>query len=178
MAIWIHKPELFQFNVCIYMALISAAAGIKEHKYQFQISINRHAEMARFLFFTYIAMVILMIPAVMSIGITGFLALWLVTEVAQIVYIVKLNQRLFKEHSTLEVAPLYRIGVVLTGGMAVCWMIATAMRQQPIVLQLTAAMAFAITLLAIEYPIFKLSILREILTARFIRTKGLAEAVR
>lgn len=178
MAVWIHKPELFQFNVCIYMALISAAAGIKEHKYQFQISINRHAEMARFLFFTYIGMVILMIPAVMSIGITGFLALWLVTEVVQIVYIVKLNQRLFKDHSTLEVAPLYRIGAVLAGGMAVCWVIATVMRQQPIVLQLTATMAFAITLLAIEYPIFKLSILREILTARFIRTKGLVEAVR
>lgn len=170
-AVWIHKPGLFHFDVCMYMALISAAAGIKEHKYQFQISINRHAEMARFLFFTYIAMVILMIPAVKWVGVTGFLALWLITEIAQIVYIVRLNQRLFQEHSKLDVAPLYRVAMVLAGGMAACWTIAVAIRHQPIVLQLAITMLFALGLLVIEYPVFKLSVLREMLAARLARSK-------
>ncbi len=177
MAVWIHKPELFHFDVCIYMALISAAAGIKEHKYQFQISINRHAEMARFLFFTYVGMVLLMIPAVMQFGITGFLCLWLMTEVAQIIYIVRLNQRLFAEHSKLDISLLYRIGAVLLFGMAACWAIAAAMRLQPIIVQLAITLLFAVALLALEYPIFNLSVLREKLAARFLRSKELTEAV-
>ena len=171
MAVWVHKPALFQFNVCVYMALISAAAGIKEHKYQFQISINRHAEMARFLFFTYIGMVALMVPAVMWFGISGFLALWLVTEIVQILYIVKLNQRLFKHQSDLEMAPLYRIAAVLTGGMAAAWWIAAAIHGQPILIDLAVAALFGTALLAVEYPVFGLGALKHLLTARLLSRK-------
>jgi O-antigen/teichoic acid export membrane protein len=171
MTLWVHKPALFQFHVCIYMALISAAAGIKEHKYQFQISINRHAEMARFLFFTYIGMVLCMVPAVLWFGISGFLALWLATEIVQIGYIVTLNQRLFKHASDLEMAPLYRIAGVLTVGMAAAWWVAIAMHSQPIVIQLLVAVLFGAALLAAEYPIFGLGILKDRLADRSSRRK-------
>jgi len=160
MTVWVHKPELFNFNVCIFMALISAAAGIKEHKYQFQISINRHAEMARFLFFTYVAMVAFTIPAVYKYGSRGFLALWLVTEVVQIAYIVKLNLRLFKEHANLELTPLFRIAAVMACGITACWWIATLIRGQSMLVQLAIAAIFSVTLLVVEYPIFGLDTLR------------------
>ena len=169
MAIWVHKPELFDPHVCVYMALISAAAGVKEHKYQFQISINHHTEMARFMFFTYVAMIVCSIPAVSRFGIRGFLALWLVTETVQIFYTVKLNQQLFQEFSALAMTPLYKIGAVTVLGMAACWYIAVLIHAQPLILQIAVAVLFAIVLLAVEYPVFGLGELKKSFIQRFAR---------
>lgn len=168
LTLWVHKPELFHLDVCIFMALISAAAGIKEHKYQFQISVNRHTEMARFLFFTYVAMVLCTVPAVSWIGIRGFLILWLVTEVAQIAYVVKLNRRLFAACSNMKLTPLFRIAGVIAVGMAACWWIAIVVRTESIWIQLGVALIFGAALLAVEYPIFKLHAIKyRLLTGHF-----------
>ena len=171
MTVWLHQPGLFHMSVCVFMAFISAAAGIKEHKYQFQISINQHAEMARFLFFTYLAMIACMVPAVRWFGIQGFLALWLATEISQIIYIVALNKRLFKKFSVLEMAPLHRIAAVLLFGMAACWWIAKAMGHQPLAVQVAVTILFTVVLFVVEYPIFGLEALRHRLTARFLPSK-------
>jgi hypothetical protein len=170
MAIWVHKPELFQPDVCVFMALISAAGGVKEHKYQFQISINHHAEMARFIFFSYVAMIVCAIPAVSRFGIRGFLAIWLVTETVQIFYTVKLNHHLFKEFYALKMTPLYKIAAVLSLGMAACWWIAGFLHGQPVVVQLSLVSVFAVLLLAAEYPVFGLGRLKQSLALRFART--------
>lgn len=156
LTIWLHKPGLFHPDVCILMALISAAAGVKEHKYQFQISVNSHTEMARFLFFTYVTMVFCTVPAVLWIGIRGFLVLWLTTEIVQIVYVVQLNRRLFEKFSNVETTPLYRITGVIAGGVAAsCW-IAAVVRPHSIWIQLVTALLFGSLLLVLEYPIFGL----------------------
>jgi len=165
--IWLHKPEFYHLEVCILMTLISAAAGIKEHKYQFQISINHHAEMARFLFFTYVAMVACMVPFVEWFGIRGFLILWLITETAQILYTVKLNQKLFRHFSALEMQPLAKLAGIVVLGMAACWQIAIHMTTQPVVVQLAVTLLFAMVVLAIEYPVFGLGAVKEIVSARF-----------
>jgi O-antigen/teichoic acid export membrane protein len=170
--IWLHKPEFFQLDVCILMTLISAAAGIKEHKYQFQISINHHAEMARFLFFTYVGMIACMIPLVQWFGIRGFLAVWLVTETAQIFYTVKLNQNLFSHFSALEIQPLIKLGAILAVGMVAAWQVVIRIENWFVVLQLLATMLFGLVLLAIEYPIFGLGSLKETLVARFRPGQG------
>jgi O-antigen/teichoic acid export membrane protein len=167
LVLWLHKPEFFHLDVCILMTLISAAAGIKEHKYQFQISINHHSEMARFLFFTYVAMVACMIPFVHWFGIRGFLVLWLVTETAQILYTVKLNQKLFSHFSTLEMEPLAKLGGIIVVGMIACEQIAVHMDSQSVFLQLAITLLFAIVLLAIEYPVFSLGGVRDIVAERF-----------
>jgi hypothetical protein len=167
LVIWLHKPEFFNLDVCILMTLISAAAGIKEHKYQFQISINHHAEMARFLFFTYVGMVACMIPFVHWFGIRGFLVLWLVTETAQILYTVKLNQKLFSHFSTLEMEPLAKLGGIIVVGMIACEQIAVHMDSQSVVIQLAITLLFAVVLLAIEYPVFSLGGVRDIVAERF-----------
>jgi len=165
--IWLRKPELFRLDVCILMTLISAAAGIKEHKYQFQISINHHAEMARFLFFTYVGMIACMVPLVEWFGIRGFLGIWLVTEAIQILYTVKLNQNLFSHFSALEIQPLIKLVAILAAGMLVAWQIAVHVDNRPIVLQLAATLAFAILMSGIEFPIFGLGAVRETFMARF-----------
>jgi hypothetical protein len=167
--IWLHQPELFQLDVCILMTLISAAAGIKEHKYQFQISINHHAEMARFLFFTYVGMIACMVPLVQWLGIRGFLILWLVTEIVQILYTVKLNQNLFSHFSALEIQPLNKLSAILIVGIIICEQIAVHIANWPVILQLAVTALFAILLLAVEYPIFGLGALKQKLYTRFRR---------
>jgi O-antigen/teichoic acid export membrane protein len=170
--LWLHKPEFFQLDVCILMTLISAAAGIKEHKYQFQISINHHKEMARFLFFTYIGMIALMIPLVQWLGIRGFLGIWLVTETVQILYTVKLNQNLFSHFSALEIRPLFTLGAVLAVGMIAAWQIVFRMEHWLVILQLAVTLLFAAVLLAIEYPLFGLAAIKDSLPARYRNRAG------
>lgn len=166
MAVWLHKP-LYELDVCLLLALISAAAGIKEHKYQFQTSVNQHTQMARFLFFSYIAMIVCMIPGVSWFGIRAFLLLWLFTESAQIIYTVHLNRRLFADFAKVDIGPMYRMGAVLALGALACWFIAHAVNHRPALVQITAVAAFSICLLAIEYPLFQLAELRQSLVQRF-----------
>ncbi len=166
LTIWLHKPELFRPDICILMTLISAAGGIKEHKYQFQISINHHSEMARFLFFTYVAMIACMVPLVMWFGIQGFLALWLMTECAQVIYTVKLNQKLFRHFTALEMRPLVQLGGLMAVGMLICWQVSAHIIAWPMVAQAAAAIVVMLVLLAIEYPIFGLGALKNDIMAR------------
>jgi O-antigen/teichoic acid export membrane protein len=170
--IWLHKPELFQLDVCILMTLISAAAGIKEHKYQFQISINHHSEMARFLFFTYIGMIAGMVPLVHWLGIRGFLGIWLVTEAIQILYTVKLNQNLFKHFSALEIQPLIKLVTILAFGMLAAWQVAVHVDNRGIILQVAATALFGLLLLAAEFPVFGLGSVTQTLIARFRPSAG------
>jgi hypothetical protein len=125
--------------------------------------------MARFLFFTYVAMIACAIPFVSWFGIRGFLFLWLITETAQIVYTVELNHRLFREFSVLEIAPLYRLSAVIGLGTLACWWIVGALHGRPVLIQLSAACLFAALLLAIEFPIYGLSELGREFAARFTR---------
>jgi O-antigen/teichoic acid export membrane protein len=175
LVIWLHKPEFYHLDVCVLMTLISAAAGIKEHKYQFQISINHHSEMARFLFFTYVAMVAAMVPLVRWFGIRGFLVLWLVTETTQVLYTVKLNQHLFRHFSALALRPLIKLIGILALGMFACEQIAVHMNNRPLFVQLAITLAFAFALLAVEYPVFGLGALKDRLSERLRRPAAPAE---
>ena len=164
--IWLSKPELFKLNVCVLMTLISAASGVKEHKYQFQISINHHAEMARFQFFTYLAMVACMLPIVFWFGIGGFLVLWLITEIIQIWYTVRLNQLLFRHFSVLEMQPLVKVAVITALGLAICVQLSNFVLHWPAIFQLLLTLLFAGVLLTVEYPIFRLDGLKEVWLTR------------
>jgi O-antigen/teichoic acid export membrane protein len=166
MKVWLHKP-LYEIDVCMYLALISAAAGIKEHKYQFQTAVNQHIEMARFMFFTYVLMVICMIPGTSLFGIRAFLALWLLTESGQIIYTIHLNKRLFGHFAEIAVSPLYRLVAILGLGAFACWWIALATNQRSPFIQIAAAIGFSALLLSVEYPLLKLGGLRESLVQRF-----------
>jgi hypothetical protein len=123
--------------------------------------------MARFMFFTYVLMVVCMIPGTSLFGIRAFLALWLLTESGQIIYTIHLNKRLFGHFAEIAVSPLYRLVAILGLGAFACWWIALATNQRSPFIQIAAAIGFSALLLSVEYPLLKLGGLRESLVQRF-----------
>jgi O-antigen/teichoic acid export membrane protein len=105
LAVW-HVNRLgvqtFQLYPYVLCAAISIIISTQEHKAQFQYATNSHERYARFMFSSYLLMVLLSIPFVMRFGTMGFLFLWFITESSQLVYIVYLNHVLFDPAATLE----------------------------------------------------------------------------
>jgi len=166
MVIWLHKPGLYDPYVCLLMALISGVMGIKEHKNQFQVSSNEHTSLAKLMFWGYVVMIILAIPGIHYYGVLGFLGIWLITEVIQVLAILRLNQQLFASSSRLNFSPVYKLFAVM--GIATAsgaWFAATAGQRPLPYVALTAAI-FAGTLAAIGYPLFGLAEVRTYLKGR------------
>jgi O-antigen/teichoic acid export membrane protein len=124
-SIWLHKRSLYEPAICLTMAAISAVMGIKEHKYQFQWSSNEHSRLSRFSLIAYAAMLGLSVPLLKAFGVEGFLAIWMITEIAHVVYILHLNKQLFPKEMNISTAPVIRLGVVLAVCFALgawpCW---------------------------------------------------------
>ena len=155
--VWLHKPSLYDPSVCIIMALISGAIGIKEHKYQFQTSTNQHSELARIMLFSYLAMVVLAIPGIRFFGAIGFLIPWFVTEVLQIVFILRLNQRLFVTHSKLEFAPVYKLFALMGAATLLGSLFAIHAAGKTLIQTATTAFIVVVVLTTISYPLFELN---------------------
>ncbi len=172
MTVWLHKRSFYDPYVCIGMALISGAMGIKEHKYTFQTSSNQHSVLARVTFWSYLAMVLVAIPAIHTFGVIGFLVLWFITEVVQVLTILRVNARLFASASQLDHSPVYKLfalmGLATTAG---AWFAIHAKDKSLLQLALTATL-FTITVLAISFPLFKLSEVRTYLRNRLTVTQG------
>jgi O-antigen/teichoic acid export membrane protein len=153
-AVWLHKPTLYDPYVCIIMALISGVMGIKEHRYQFQTSTNHHTALAHMTFWTYLAMVAIEVPGIHLFGVMGFLVPWFITEVVQVLFILRLNRRLFVSTTELDFSPVYKLFALM--GLAVLlgsWFAIHA--QQKSLLQASVtAMVFVMVLALISYPLF------------------------
>ena len=117
-------------------------------------------------------MVILAIPAIYALGVIGFLALWLITEIIQVLAILKVNERLFSKTSQLDHAPVYKLfGFMALATTVGGWFAVRA--QQMSLLQLTLiAILFSATVLAISFPLFGLNEVRRYLRNRSAVTKG------
>ena len=156
MRVWLHKPGFYDPYVCLGMALISGAIGIKEHKYHFQTCSNEHTVLARLMFSTYAGMVVLAIPAIRWFGVLGFLGLWLVAELFQVLAILRLNQRLFAGISRLDFSPVHKLFALMGGATILgAWLAMTAGQKSLPVITLTAVL-FVSVLLLISYPLFGL----------------------
>ncbi|MBS1801939.1 MAG: hypothetical protein JST28_01160 [Acidobacteria bacterium] len=165
-AAWLHKPSLYDPHLCIIMALISAAMGIKEHKYQFQVSTNQHRSLARVTFWSYLAMSALGALSIYMFGPIGFVFLWMITEVLQIVLILHLNQRLFASVSELDFSPVYKLFALMGVGVLVASWFAVHAQQRPLLQVFVTAIAFAVVLVCISYPLFQLRDVRVYLRDR------------
>ena len=116
LAIWLHKPQLFAVFPYALMAAISMTLSAKEHKFQFQFSTNTHEQLARIMFFSYVALAGLSIPMVHWQGMMGFLYTWLAIELFQLVRIIGLNQALFAHRGEHRLIYVYRLaGLALAG---------------------------------------------------------------
>jgi O-antigen/teichoic acid export membrane protein len=172
MAVWLHKRFLYDPYVCTVMALISGAMGIKEHKYTFQTSSNEHATLARVTFWSYCVMIALAIPAIMKFGVLGFLVLWLLTEVVQVMAILKVNERLFAVASHIDHSPVYKLFGFMGIATAVGgWFAVHANARSLVEIALITAL-FVGTVLAISFPLFGLKEVRTYLRNRVAVNQG------
>jgi O-antigen/teichoic acid export membrane protein len=155
--VWLHNRDLYQPALCFLMAAISAVMGIKEHKYQFQWSSNRHTSLSKFMLGTYCIMLTLTALLLKPFGLRIFLGIWLVTEIMQLRYILKLNARLFPPEAQISVAPVYRLAGVLVISFAAavwpCW----HSPGWPLVRVVVVAVVYTAILAIISYFAFDLS---------------------
>ena len=108
--VWMHKrAELFSPYPYVLSAAISMVISLKEHKFQFQFSTNTHEELSKIMFFSYIAMSLISLALVPLLGVVGFLWTWLSVEIFQMIFIMRLNIRLFAAIEPLELTFLRRL---------------------------------------------------------------------
>jgi O-antigen/teichoic acid export membrane protein len=116
LTVWLHKSELFSVLPYVITCAISMILSAKEHKFQFQFSTNTHERLARIMFFSYIALVLIAIPMVHWQGMLGFLYAWLGIELFQVIRIIGLNQKLFAHTGEHMLKYVYRLaGLSLIG---------------------------------------------------------------
>jgi O-antigen/teichoic acid export membrane protein len=166
MTFWIHKRSLYDPYVCIVMAVISGTMGIKEHKYTFQTSSNEHSDLARVTFYSYLIMVVLSIPAIHFFGILGFLSLWFITEVVQVLVILRVNERLFANVAKLDHSPVYKLFLFMGAATALGWWFAIQDVHRSLLQVASIAIIFVVVLLAISFPLFGLKEVRTYLRDR------------
>lgn len=164
--VWLHKPTLYDPYICIMMALISGAMGIKEHKYQFQTSTNQHAALARMMFLTYLVMIGFAIPGIHLFGVTGFLIPWFVAEVVQVLFILKFNRRLFVAVDALDFSPVYKLFALMGTATSIGAWFAIHAQERSILQCALIATVFAVALTCISYPLFQLGDVRDYLRQR------------
>lgn len=165
-AIWLHRRTLYDPSLCFIMAIISAVMGIKEHKYQFQSSSNQHERLSQFTLGAYAAMLAAAGFLMQPFGIFGFMVAWLAAEIAQTIYILRLNMQLFPPESAISVAPVVRLVAVLAVafGLAAWPVFASVNWPLPTVVAVATAVMLIIT--AGSYFAFGLDEVRVVLIGK------------
>lgn len=121
-SVWLHQRSIYKPSLCILMAAISSVIAIKEHKFQFQWSSNRHESLSKFTLMAYSAMLIVSFLLLPRFGVNGYMCTWLVTEVVVAIYIVRQNRGLFPAEFEIRTAPMFHLFAVLAGSFAlVAW---------------------------------------------------------
>jgi O-antigen/teichoic acid export membrane protein len=166
---WLHKPELYSVHLCFYMALISAVMGAKEHKSVFQTSANEHSAMAKFVFLTYAVMAALSVAVIHMFSLNGYLLLWLLTEIAQLIYIVRLNQRFFAGAVCLNLRYVYRLIGLLSALSVTCFVIGQYFPKWSDVRPISLTFAALLTSASAAYYLFGIKELHSSLSSHFFR---------
>lgn len=156
LALWLHKPKLFAVLPYVLMAAISMTLSAKEHKFQFQFSTNTHEQLARIMFFSYIAMAVCSIPMVRWQGMPGLLYTWLAVEIFQLVRIVGLNRSLFAHTGDHRLTYLYRLGGLGLAAIVGAGWIVSHTHSDAYWMQFAAASGLAMALLVLAFPFFNL----------------------
>lgn len=164
--LWLHNRTFFHPVICLLMAAISAAIGIKDHKWQFQFSSNQHISLAKFAVWTYAAMLIVAALIMEPFGLKAFLVLWLITESVLVTYILRLNKALFPPEINISAAPVVRLAVVTaTTLLLAAWPVLHS-AAWPLVRVIGVATGFALLTGLASYFLFDLRDVREVLERR------------
>ena len=166
LAIWLHRSNLYYPYVSLLLGLTIAIQSIKEHKYQFQFSSNEIREMSSMTPLAYGIMLLISIPAMERFGLIGFLCVWPLSELAQLLYLLHLNRVLFRDEATLDMQPAYLLFLVLlVGSLALAWPL-LHIAQLRLWWQFGVASLLTLIVAAISYWIFQVDEVREIFWRR------------
>ncbi len=160
LAIWLHKPSLFEEYTYVLMALVSAVMSMREHKQFFQFATNVHERLAHIVFWGNLLMIAISIPATLSFGLHGFLATWLVSETIQMAILYRENRKLFRADPSISFLPVIKLAAFMGIALPLCVILLNHTRSHSLaVVGLTAGAATAL-LFVLCYFIFGLGVLR------------------
>jgi O-antigen/teichoic acid export membrane protein len=165
-AVWLHSRNLYDPELCFIMAVISAVMGIKEHKYQFQSSSNEHERLSRFTLGAYAMMLLVAFVLMRPLGILGLMLAWLGAEVAQTIYILRLNVQLFPADVTISMVPVVRLLAVLTVAFGLAAWPVFASVEWPLAIVVGTAVLLMLTISIGSYFAFGLDEVRFLLVSK------------
>ncbi|NYF78473.1 hypothetical protein [Granulicella arctica] len=153
--VWMHKrAELFSPYPYMLSAAISMVVSLKEHKFQFQFSTNTHEELSRIMFGSYMAMTVLSLATVPLFGVVGFLWTWLLVEVFQMIFIMRLNMKLFAEIEPLELTFLRRLIGICIPSLLLALLLLHKTASFTLVWQVAIAVASGAVVAGVAWPLF------------------------
>lgn len=164
--VWLHRPNLFDLFAYVVMAAISMTLSAKEHKFQFQFSTNTHEQLARIMFFSYVALVVLSVPMVHWLGMLGFLYTWLAVEIFQIVRIIDLNKQLFSHTGQHRLTYVYRLVALCGVGLFVAAVVLSHTYRDLYRWQFVAALSVSVGLAIAAFFLFDMGIIVKKLWAK------------
>jgi hypothetical protein len=173
--LWMHKHnkvELFSPYPYMLSAAISMVISLKEHKFQFQFSTNTHEELAKIMFFGYVAMTAVSIAVVPLLGVVGFLWTWLIVEVFQMVLIMRLNMKLFAEIEALELTFLWRLVGICVPALLVSLLLLQKTTSYSMVWQIAIAIAAGGVVAGVAWPLFGVGEVIRMINGQFSRKFG------
>ena len=176
--LWLHKKavpghpsphinSLFAITPYVLASAISMVISLKEHKLQFQFSTNTHVQLARLMFFSYIAMVAISGGTIHFAGVTGFLWTWLAFELLQTGRLIQLNVRLFAHVQKLESTYVLRLFAVCTVSLGLAVLTLQRTMGLPLLWQTAIAALAGLLVAAVTWPLFHVREVASVLLARF-----------
>jgi O-antigen/teichoic acid export membrane protein len=166
LTVWLRRGSLYDPWVCLLFGITIAIQSVKEHKYQFQFSTNQVRELAYMTPIAYGSMLLLSIPAMLWLGLPGILITWAVTEVAQLIYLLHLNRKLFGHEATLSYRLVGILMLFLVAGAVACIWPVFHIAAMSLLKQALIASAVTLVTLALSYWIFGVDEVRTLLWQR------------
>jgi O-antigen/teichoic acid export membrane protein len=146
---------LFLVTPYVLSSALSMVISLKEHKFQFQFSTNTHTELARTMFFSYIAMVLVSIATIHYVGVTGFLWTWLAAEFWQLIRLIGMNRRLFAHVQAIDSGYILRLALLCGVGLAAALLLLPHSSALPLLTQTGIAVVVAAVVGVVAWQVFR-----------------------
>jgi O-antigen/teichoic acid export membrane protein len=168
-SLWLHQRSIYNPGICLLMAVVSAIIAIKEHKYQFQWSSNRHEELSKYYFVSNLAMLALSGLLMKSFGVGAFMVCWGLSELGVTLYIVHLNMRLFPPEIHVSARPIFHLFALLAVAFSAAWWPVYRSAQWGLGLIAAETLLAMLLLTAVGYYLFGLDEVYEVIKRRIKR---------
>lgn len=176
LALWLHKPSLYEPVTYALMALTSGAMSMREHKQYFQFSTNTHHRLAHIVFWGNLLMIAVSIPMTVWFGIRGFMVTWLVSEVTQMALLYVENRKLFEEDVSISMVPVIKLAVFMAAGLPACMALLSYARSHSRIEQAGLALLGSAIIFLISWWVFGLNLVQQRLLARFSARRNVSTA--